>query len=720
MSEQIEQARADGRSALTEPEGKALAAQFGLVVPQSVLVSPKEDLRAALQGMSPPFVVKVVSPDILHKSDAGGVKVGLTDHAAVLEAVQDMAAIPAIASANVEGYLVEEMAPAGQEIVIGGLNDSQFGPMVMVGLGGVFVETLKDVAFRLCPISEVDAHAMLAELKGKAILEGARGSQAVSLDAIVKALLNVGGKDGLMHRYGNDIEELDINPLIVNAESAVAVDARVILSAKPESEATAQTNDAVPPIERFRPLFEPKTIAVIGASTTSSIIANTFIRRMKAYGYDGDIYPIHPKADEIEGLKAYPDLGQTPKPIDYAYVATRADRIPDMIGAAKGNVRFAQVISSGFREVDEGVALEADLLRQAKAAGCRVIGPNCLGLYSPRGKVTFPVDAPKELGTVGVVTQSGGLGTDIIKRGQWRGLRFSGFLTVGNCADIGPADMLEFYLADPETTVIGFYLEDIGDGRRFFELLRLSETQKPVVILKGGRSELGRMAAASHTGALADNMAAWQALVAQTPCTMVDTVDAFVNALLTLQQLTARPSRPTERVVLFGNGGGTSVLATDFFAERGLKIAPFPEKTRETLEALGLPPGTSVVNPIDTPVGTLQHEEGRVANEILEIVYKTAAPDAVVMHLNLAAFVGRGDVDPIDNLFQAAVSIGEKYPGQAHFVLALRSDGSAEIDNKKRDYRQRALDAGIPVFDELPDAAEALAALRHIERRLRG
>ncbi len=111
--------------------------------------------------------------------------------------------------------------------------------------------------------------------------------------------------------------------------------------------------------------------------------------------------------------------------------------------------------------------------------------------------MTFPVDAPKELGTVGVVTQSGGLGTDIIKRGQWRGLRFSGFLTVGNCADIGPADMLEFYLADPETSVIGFYLEDIGDGRRFFDLLRNAEIQKPVVILKGGCSELGRMAAAS-------------------------------------------------------------------------------------------------------------------------------------------------------------------------------------------------------------------------------
>jgi acyl-CoA synthetase (NDP forming) len=229
---------------------------------------------------------------------------------------------------------------------------------------------------------------------------------------------------------------------------------------------------------------------------------------------------------------------------------------------------------------------------------------------------------------------------------------------------------------------------------------------------------LGRMAAASHTGALADNMAAWNALCAQTPTVMVDTVDQFVNALLALQQLTPRPNRPTKKVVLFGNGGGTSVLATDFFAARGLEVTPFPTHTRQTLEALGLPPGTSVANPIDTPVGTLQKEEGRVATQILDIVYETAAPDAVVMHLNLAAFVGRGDIDPIDNLFQAAVDISRKYPGQAHFALALRSDGSAEIDDKKRAYRERALANDIPVFDELSDAADALAALNQIEKRL--
>lgn len=711
-------ARAGGRNALNEMEGKMLLAGYGVNVPQSVRVADASEVDRRIADKTPPFALKVLSADILHKSDAGGVRLNLVDAASIKTAIKEMAALPTIDADTIDGFLIEEMAAPGREVVIGGLSDPQFGPMIMVGLGGVFIEVLKDVSFRLCPITERDASEMLDELRGKAILEGTRGEAPVSLDAIVDLLLKLGGKDGLLTRNGNDIAELDINPVIVTVNEAVAVDAAIVLKSTDTLASKPDTENGASVTERFKALFAPETIAVVGASTTSSIIANTFIRRMKAYGYAGEIYPIHPKAEEIEGLRAYPSLGETPKPVDYAYIATRADRIPPLIGAAKGNVKFAQVISSGFREVEEGVALEAELLAQAREAGCRLIGPNCLGIYSPRGGVTFPVDAPKELGRVGVVTQSGGLGTDIIKRGQWRGLRFSGFVTAGNCADVSPADLLEFYLEDPQTSVIGFYLEDIGDGRRFFDLLRNASTPKPLVLMKGGRSELGRMAAASHTGALADNMAAWNALCAQTPTVMVDTVDQFVNALLALQQLTVRPERPTKKVVLFGNGGGTSVLATDFFAARGLEVTPFPAHTRQTLEALGLPPGTSVANPIDTPVGTLQKEEGRVANQILDIVYETAAPDAVVMHLNLAAFVGRGDVDPIDNLFQAAVDIGQKYPGQAHFTLALRSDGSAEIDDKKRAYRERALANGIPVFDELPDAADALAAMSHFEKRL--
>jgi acyl-CoA synthetase (NDP forming) len=238
------------------------------------------------------------------------------------------------------------------------------------------------------------------------------------------------------------------------------------------------------------------------------------------------------------------------------------------------------------------------------------------------------------------------------------------------------------------------------------------------VILRGGRSAQGRLAAASHTGALAGDDRAWAALSAQTPCVRADTVDAFIDALLAFQMLALRPSQPTRRVVLFGNGGGTSVLATDAFAECGLDVTPFQRETIERLEGLKLPPGTSVVNPIDAPVATLQEDEGRVANRIFDIVYESALPDALVMHINLAAFVGRGGGDPIDNLIQAAVRVQQSHPGRAHFVIVLRVDGSPELDERRRYYRSVALGVGIPVYDELVEAAQALRAVRHIEQRL--
>ncbi|MEP7206747.1 MAG: CoA-binding protein [Casimicrobiaceae bacterium] len=464
-------------------------------------------------------------------------------------------------------------------------------------------------------------------------------------------------------------------------------------------------------------MFAPRTIAVMGASTSSTTIANTFLRRMTQFGYEGQLYPIHPKATEVEGLRAYPSLAETPEPVDYAYIAIGARAIPEVLRRANGRVRFAQVISSGFGEVAEGAELQADLVQAARAGGCRVLGPNCLGLYSPRGRVTFPVDAPAELGTVGVVSQSGGLGTDIVKRGQWRGLRFSGLVTVGNSADLGPMDLLEFYFADPQTRVIGLYLEDIKDGRRCFDLLRSPEASKPVVILRGGRSSQGRAAAASHTGAMAGDDRAWEALAKQSGCVLVETVDRFIDALLAFQFLTPRPEAPTRRVVLFGNGGGTSVLAADSFAQCGLDVEPFDRATVARLEALKLPPGTSIANPIDAPVATLQEDQGRVANTVFDIVYESALPDAMVMHINLAAFVGRGGGDPVDNLIQAAVRVQETHPGRAHFMIVLRVDGSPELDEQRRRYRELALSVGIPVYDELVDAAYALRAVRWIEQQ---
>ena len=707
----IANAKASGRLSLDEAAGKQMLSAYGISVPEAATVSGPEGLDAALANLKPPYAVKVMSPNILHKSDAGGVAIGLPDIDAVADAIRTMQDISTIRDSQIEGFLVEEMAPAGQEIVIGAIRDPQFGPMIMVGLGGIFVEVMADVAFRLCPIAERDARAMLNELRGTALLRGARGRDAVSEDAIVEALLRIGGANGLLMTQGDQIEELDINPLIVSAHGAVAVDARFILA---DDELTPEGPALKDPQALFKPLFEPKTIAVVGASSTGITIGNTFIDRLRETDFPGAIYPIHPKAETIAGLPVYSSLSETPETVDYAYIAVGADRVTPMLRAANGRVRFAQVISAGFGEVATGKMLQDDLVSAGQEGGCRVIGPNCLGLYTPRGRVAFAKGASMEQGSVGIISQSGGLGTDIIRRGHIRGIRFSGLLTVGNSADIGPNDLLEFYLTDPATAVIGLYLEDAKDGRRFARIM--GGAKKPIVILKGGRTKAGQAAAASHTGSLAGDDRVWDALAAQTGCILTETLDDFLETLLAFQMLRIRAKWPTERVVLFGNGGGTSVLATDYFSKLGLTINPLGGATLSALEALNLPPGTSVVNPIDTPVMTLQTDEGRVAEKILDAVYASGQTDAVVMHLNLASFQGRGPVDPLDNLIQAAVRTKKRYPGQAHFLLVLRSDGEATLDDIKRKYRTRANEAGIPVYDELANAARVLHSLAKLER----
>ena len=229
-SKEIAEARKQGRAALDEMAGKSVLANFGIATPKSSLIQDVTDAAEACAKLRAPLVLKVVSPDILHKSDAGGVKVGLKGAAEVEEAVRAMMKLPAIANARIDGFLLEEMAPAGQEIVIGGLLDAQFGPMVMVGLGGIFVEVMADVAFRICPITRQDAEEMLDELKGAALLKGARGRKPVSRAAIVDALMKVGGEGGLLMTHVNDIAEADINPLIVSETGAVAVDARFVLT----------------------------------------------------------------------------------------------------------------------------------------------------------------------------------------------------------------------------------------------------------------------------------------------------------------------------------------------------------------------------------------------------------------------------------------------------------------------------------------------------------
>lgn len=706
---------------LNEKEGKALLSKFGVDVPKSFIAGTVECVSQKISSLRAPFVVKVVSEDILHKSDAGGVAINLHTTSEVVEAIRRMQTIPAIAAARVDGWLVEEMISSGMEVAIGGFYDRQFGPILMLGLGGIYIELLKDVTFRLCPITEQDAWDMINSLNTHQLLDGFRGGAVYNKQLLVQGLLNIGGKDGLFMAHQDMISELDINPLILTESRLVAVDARIIRK-DPNRTKEPPIGDAVgvdvDVLKKFAPLFFPKNVAVLGASTKDVIIANTFIRRLKEFGFRGNIYPIHPKANEIEGLKAYASLSQAPGDIDYAYVAISAERISPSIDLPPGKCKFIQIISAGFAETEQGRQQQEQLLHVARRSKIRLLGPNCLGTYSPAGKLTFPKDAPADVGTIGVVSQSGGLSTDIIKRGQWRGLRFSGLVTIGNSIDVKPVELLEYFLSDPATKAIGLYIEDIKDGRAVFDLLRNFHDLKPIVILRGGATRQGRMAAQSHTGALASGDEAWVALSEQTVVELVDTVDEFINALLALQFLQLRTVTPTHKVVLFGNGGGSSVLGADCFARSGLDVSPFAPETIAKLEDIGFPPGTSIINPIDTPVRTLQEKEGFIAKEILDIVYDEAKPEAVAMHLNLAAFAGRGTNNPLQTLIDIITQTKQKRGADTHFVLALRSDRSEELDALRREYIELARLAGIPVYDEIVDMAKALRIVSNLERKM--
>ncbi|MGY8937251.1 MAG: acetate--CoA ligase family protein [Alphaproteobacteria bacterium] len=229
ISTLIAAARADGRVALDEFNGKQILAESGLAVPNGVVVADETALDSALMDLSPPYAVKVISADIIHKSDAGGVAIGLVNNAAVENAIQGMRDRLHPGGAKIDGYIVEEMAAPGHELVMGAVQDPQFGPLVMIGLGGVFVEIFEDVAFRIFPLTRHDAIDMLDELKAAPVLAGARGGAAVNRELIVEALLKFGGEGGLLAKHAGAFTEIDINPLIVSTDAAVAVDARFVM-----------------------------------------------------------------------------------------------------------------------------------------------------------------------------------------------------------------------------------------------------------------------------------------------------------------------------------------------------------------------------------------------------------------------------------------------------------------------------------------------------------
>jgi acyl-CoA synthetase (NDP forming) len=596
----------------------------------AVDVSAQPGLVAAagdLDRLAPPLVLKAYGAGIVHKSDIGAVRLGLASAREVAGAVREMHAALAARGITPDGWYVEEQALPGVEMIVGVVADPVFGAVLLAGLGGVWTEALADTALRICPVTEADAVEMLSGLRGRAVLSGLRGQPPADLGALVRVLLAVGGRGGVAETLSGALAEFELNPVICTAGGAVAVDARLMLAPGAALPGARTGPAATTPVTGTRPapagtrlgaagtdftrLFAPRGIAVAGASTRRPGFGNMFLRFYRRAGYRGKLFAIHPQAAEIDGVPAVASLADVRGQVDYALVAVPASRCAEVVASAAG-IGFVQVMSGGFRETGgEGAKLEDDLAAAARGAGARLLGPNCMGVYSPAGGQTFIGGEPGEPGRITVISQSGGMAGEIIRSGEHRGLRFAAVATVGNSADVTPAELLRWFGSrgpasgtDP-VSAAGLYLEDPRDGRDLLAALRDVRGRLPVVALVGGRSRQGQRAAASHTGGMVTDARVWTALEAQAAITLVTSQDDLIGVLDFFDQQAGR-LRPTEAapgVLVIGPSGGASVLAADAFDAAGVPVPALAADARDALTALGLGAGSSLANPLEVPVG---------------------------------------------------------------------------------------------------------------------
>jgi len=349
-------------------------------------------------------------------------------------------------------------------------------------------------------------------------------------------------------------------------------------------------------------LFRPRGVAVMGASPVPGKIGNLAVRALVGGGFDGPVYPVNRGGDEVLGKRGFVTIAEVPDPVDLAVVALPADAVADAIDqCAQRGVRAAIVLSSGFAEAGaEGVALEQDVTQRAVAGGVRLLGPNCQGILSLPDRLVANFSpsfaSASEPGPVSMISQSGGYNSIAYRLGGLNGVRFSRIVSTGNESDINATDLFEFLAADDETRVVAAYLEQIRDSRRFLEVMSRLTADKPVVISKAGRSDIGSKAASSHTGALASSGVVGRGVLLQAGVLPARSVDEFI-ALLTAfsgPQTLARGSR----VGLLSQGGGFGVETTDLCRESGLELPPLASKTVKALGEMIPYYGTSD-NPVD-------------------------------------------------------------------------------------------------------------------------
>jgi len=464
-------------------------------------------------------------------------------------------------------------------------------------------------------------------------------------------------------------------------------------------------------LERLAPLFYPRSIAIVGASRDERKPGFGFVRGLLEAGFKGPVYPVNPAGGEIAGLKVYPRLTDIPGPVDYVTIAVPAAAVPPVLDecAAKG-VKVVHLFTGGYSELSpEGQALEQELVRRAREGGFRILGPNCMGVYSPEvGKVWTAFQANRGKGVIGVITQGGSIGNWLQLMAGQRGLPLGKMVHYGNGCDIECNELLEYFAADPETRMIACYLEGVKDGRAFFERLRQVTPHKPVVVWKAGFREAGARAAASHTGSLVGSEAVWSAALRQANAIQVESLEEMVDVLLALDCLA--PFRGRAAALVCGvcdGGGGESVSSGDGCIKGGLEVPPFSSSTVERLKDVLGEVGSILVNPLD-----VSQRFGRLdaLKEALETAAADPGVDLLIIGMHLELLTGFLPAEVVEGLLEICFDFRQRKPLAVSMPPAPSPDLHA-IELKLNRSR-------IPVFPTVERAARAIGKLSHYFRSL--
>ncbi len=581
---------------ITEESAKQILADYGVKVPPYALVTSADEAARKANEIGFPLVAKIVSPEILHKTDVGGVKVGLGSEGQVREAFNDMHGRLA-SKYNVKGVLLEKMVPQGVELIVGLQNDPQFGPVIMAGLGGIYTEVFKDVSFRVLPIKKEDAIEMVEGLKGKQILKGFRGSSAINMDMLANALVSIGNLGTDLAPY---YESVDFNPVIFYENDYYVVDAKILLKEKPDLNVISKAEPDSTYMDLF---FNAKSIALIGASPEAGKVGNSVLESLARHNYKGKIFPVNAKGyPEILGIKAYKSLEEVNDKVDVVVVTVDLRFVPDLLKICnQKGIHNVVIISGGGKELGgERATIEQQIKDFSRQMRIRIIGPNCIGMFNGENRLDCAFQGharmvrPKK-GNVAFLSQSGTVGIAFMESSDSFGM--SKMISYGNRSDVDEADMIWYLSEDPQTKVIGLYVEGLGDGRKFMNTARkvINERHKPVVVFKNGRTSRGAKQAASHTGSLGGSFGVVKGALDQAG---IISVDSYEEMTASLKALTWQPVPTGNRVAMVTNGAGPIIAAIDHFERLGLQIAEISEQTKNAFKE-HYPPTYVIGNPCD-------------------------------------------------------------------------------------------------------------------------